>query len=131
MAACNTQTLMASANCYATLAMDQLQMVNAALLCQILKALNPMASCDVSSLMESAKCFAACTTPTQLMLVQTQLLCEILAVAGGIGPGGGSGVTCGVGAPAAPPSGTCGIYYSTDTGSIYIWDGASWILRIV
>jgi hypothetical protein len=122
---------MSDASCFACLAMDQLQMVNTALLCQLLQTLSPMATCDPATLLESAKCFAGCASPAQLMVIQTQLLCEILAVAGGIGPGGGSGVTCGVGAPAAPPSGTCGIYYSTDTGSIYIWDGAAWILRLV
>lgn len=109
--------------------MDQLQLVNTALLCQILKSSNPMASCDVSTLLASARCFEGCTTPAQLMLIQTQLLCEILAAGGG-GGGGGGGVTCGVVNPTEAPVIGCGLYYRTDTGSIWIWDGASWVLRV-
>ena len=128
MATCNTNSLLAQAGCFSCLAMDQLQLVNTALLCQILQATNPMASCDVSTLLASARCFEGCTTPAQLMLIQTQLLCEILALSGG--DTGGSGVGCGVVDPVAAPAGGCGIYYRTDTGSVWIWDGAAWVLRI-
>ena len=122
---------MTQANCFASLAADQLQMVIAALLCQILKAYNPMADCSTETLLASARCFAGCSSPAQLMLIQTQLLCEILAAGGGGGGGGGTGsVLCGAGAPASTPTG-CAIYYQTDTGSIWIWDGASWVLRVV
>lgn len=129
MASCNTSSLMAQASCFACLTMDQLQLVIAALLCQLLKTANPMASCDVATLLASARCFEGCTTPTQLMLIQTQLLCEILNNGG---TPGGSGVTClDASDPVDPPAGNCGIAYRKDTGSIWIWDGTSWILRIV
>lgn len=111
--------------------MDQLQMVNTALLCQILQAANPMATCDPAALLESAKCFAGCASPAQLMLIQTQLLCEILAVGGGGGGGGGSGVTClDASDPVDAPTTGCGIAYRKDNGNIFIWDGAAWVLRI-
>lgn len=120
---------MSQAGCFACLAMDQLQMVIASLLCQILKAQNPMADCSVSTLLEQAKCFAGCASPAQLMMIQTQLLCEILAAGGG--GGGGSGVTClDASDPVDPPITGCGIAYRKDNGSIFIWDGSTWVLRI-
>lgn len=128
MATCDTSELMASSNCFSCLEPYQLQLINTSLLCQILQAYTPMASCDVSALLASSNCFA-CLQPAQLLWLQTQLLCEILAVAGG-GAGGGA-VTCGLVNPVAAPTTTCGIYYRTDTGSIWLWDGAAWQQKIV
>lgn len=118
---------MAQASCFACLAADQLQMVIAALLCQLLKTADPMASCDVSTLLEQAKCFNACSSPAQLMLIQTQLLCNLLQTGGGIGSGS---LSCGTSDPVTPPASNCGIYYRTDTGSVWIWDGSVWVLRV-
>lgn len=129
MAQCSTTSLLSSANCFACLAADQLQMVIAALLCEILKAVSPMANCDVSSLLSSARCFAGCSSPAQLMLIQTQLLCEILHAEDSIVGGTGS-VLCGAADPVNAPAGNCAVYYRTDTGSIWIWDGSAWVQRV-
>jgi hypothetical protein len=128
MANCDVQSLVSEANCFNGLYdIRQIQLVNLALLCRILQTQDPMATCDVNTLMESAKCFD-CLSEFQLAMLQAQLLCEIQA---GGGTGGGSGVTCGVVNPVAAPTGTCGIYYRTDTGSIWLWDGAAWQQKIV
>lgn len=127
MAQCSTTNLLSQASCFACLAADQLQMVIASLLCQILKAANPMANCDVSTLLQEAKCFQSCTAPAQLLLIQTQLLCNIWAAGGGMGAGL---ILCGTADPVDPPTGNCAIYYRTDTGAIWIWDGSAWVLRI-
>lgn len=40
--------------------------------------------------------------------------------------GGGSGVTCGVGDPVDPPTGTCGAYINTDTEQIFWYYSGAW-----
>lgn len=128
MATCNVQDLMTSASCFNCLIdIRQVQLINLALLCKILKAQDPMATCDVQELMDSAKCFD-CLSDFQLAMIQAQLLCEINE---GGGTGVGSGVACGTGDPVDPPTGSCGLYYRTDTGSIWLWDGATWNQKIV
>ncbi len=122
MATCNVTTLMADAGCFACLGPKEIQAVIAALLCRILKEYDPMAECDVQTLVNEATCFA-CLSPVQLSLVQVQLLCEILAVAGGAG-----GMQCDNADPVGAPVNACTMHYRTDTGALWLWDGAAWIL---
>jgi hypothetical protein len=50
-----------------------------------------MATCNINSLLDAGKCFA-CLTPGEMDIIELQLLCEILAVAGSSGGGtGGTG----------------------------------------
>lgn len=114
MASCSTTDLLAISNCFQCLAPGQLEMVKTALLCNILKALNPLAICNIQSLLDSAQCFQ-CLPPGQLALVQTALLCNI-ANAGG-GSGGAVCLSQGSGAPVV--AGTCpvSLYFDNDSGS--------------
>jgi hypothetical protein len=64
-----------------------------------------------------------------LRLVEVQLLNQILVYAEALAAGGGTTtqrVLCGVVNPTVDPGTTCAIYYRTDTGSVWIWDGALW-----
>lgn len=88
------------------------------MLCRWLRLLDPMADCSPQSLLEDASCFA-CHTDGELMIIQTQLLCEILQAGGG---GGNSCLLCGVVDPVADPDCDCAIYYNTAVGSFWIWD---------
>ena len=127
MAFCDAQTELDRASCFACLDLETLKSIELSLLCQILQTLDPMADCDVQTLLNRAACFS-CLQPGQQEAVGLQLLCEIVSQGGAQG---GSSVTNGVGAPTDPPAGgLAGIYYQTDTGSIWFWDGAVWVLRI-
>ncbi len=77
MATCNVNTLMASAAPFGSLSSAQLQLIEIALLVQILQSANPTANVSVNALMESAKCFA-CLSPGEWKIIELQLLCEIL-----------------------------------------------------
>jgi len=80
-----------------------------------------MASCNVQTLLAAAKCFE-CLSPHEQTLVQLQLLCDLeAATTGGVGS-----VTCGVVDPTTAPVGTCALYYRTDTGSVWLWNGSAW-----
>lgn len=129
MASCDPQTLLASANAFASLPWGMLEVVKTALLCKILQANNPMASCDVQSLLRDAGCFS-CLQPFQMQLVQTQLLCQIFQ-------SGGSTDTClmcGSGPPVANATCECSLYYDSNPNSatfmsFWAWDNTDqqWI----
>ena len=76
---------------------------------------------DANTLMEEASCLKCAIQPGDLPYL---LLGQIASGGGG---GSGGGVTCGSGVPVAAPSGSCGLYYDTDTAIIYQWDGAAWV----
>ena len=42
------------------------------------------------------------------------------------GGGGTGGVTCGAADPVAAPANACTLYYRTDNGSLWKWNGAAW-----
>lgn len=132
MAQCDTNALFSASSAFTGLTPYQLQLVNTALLCQILQANNPVATCNVQSLISAASCFA-CLQPGQLAIIQTQLLCEILHAGSG---GASASLTCGSGAPVAPPPAgvACALYYDSDSnsptaGSFWFWDntGVAWV----
>jgi hypothetical protein len=125
MATCPPGTLLADAACFVCLDAHQLEAAKAALLCQILKNLDPMASCNVSDLMANAGCLT-CLPPAALQVVQTQLLCEILHANNQVS---NSGVECGTVDPVADPGVECKIYYRSDTGAVWIWreSTAAWV----
>jgi hypothetical protein len=79
--------------------------------------------CNVQELVNSGNCFS-CLTPKQLAYIQTQLLCDVLSA---LATPGSSVVTGGVVNPTTAPSGTYGIYYRTDTGAVWVWNGTAWI----
>ena len=114
---------MDEAGCLACLPPNQLAAINTAILCRIAINYGAMATCDPQTLVESAACFA-CLSPFQLQIIQTQLLCEILNSAAG---SGGGGVLCGVLNPVAAPTGTCALYYRIDNGSLWMWNGVTWV----
>ena len=128
MATCETNDLLYAARCFGGLTAFQLQLINAALLCQILSDSPTPVTCDAQELLNAAGCFS-CLTPMQLQIIQTQLLCEIL---NGGGTGGGACLECGTVNPTVAATSDCCIYYRRDTGAFWFWDsvGATWIMFI-
>lgn len=129
MASCDLKSLLASANAFASLPWGMLEVVKTALLCNILKANNPMAACDVQSLLRDAGCFA-CLQPFQMQLVQTQLLCEILNAGGG----SDTCLVCQSGPPVLPATCECSLSYDSNPASatfmsFWAWDNTDqqWI----
>jgi hypothetical protein len=76
---------------------------------------------DPATIVENAKCYDC--IPAGFRLSAIVYLLDAIVAGGGIG---GAGVTCGTTDPVDPPSGSCGLYYRTDTGALFIWDGAVW-----
>lgn len=100
--------------------------IKLALLCAIVNGDTSMA-CDSQSLVDAAKCLE-CKIPLGFVpFIEIYLLCQIAS--GGTG-GGGAGVTCGIVNPSAAPTGSCAIYYRTDTLQMWFWNGAAWQLVI-
>lgn len=121
MADCSANTLLAASTAYQALDNRQLFLITAQLLCQQLKAINPMASCDATSLLQAAcNNKLECLDNRQIFIVIAQLECEILQAGGG---SGNSCLLCGAVAPVDPPSCTCAIYYNTTNGAFYVWTG--------
>lgn len=128
MATCNAQVLMQEGNCFCGVTVRPFQIAKLALLCEMIKILNPMATCDLPTLMQSAKCFCGVTT-NPFEMVELQMLCELRsALSGGIS--GVTGVDCGTGDPVAAPISGCTLYYRTDNGNLWMWNGSAWILLI-
>jgi len=121
MATCSPHELVEAGKCFACLTPQQAQLVTLALLCDILQANDPMATCDVHELMQDAKCFVGLPL-NAAKAIEIQLLCEILH-------SGGTGATCllcGVGAPVAPASCDCSIYYSLPPNAgVWVWDSVT------
>lgn len=119
---------MGEASCFNCFGYGDVKLVEVALLCRVLRALDPMATCNVQDLLNEAQCFL-CLSPQQWELIKLQLLCNIEAASGG-GISGGS-ILCGLVDPVADPGVACAVFYRTDTGSIWLWDGAAWQQKVV
>lgn len=115
---CEPSTLMAAAKCFTCLGPTEQYAIQTYLLCQISGM-----SCEPATLMDSARCFT-CLEESQLAAINTYLLCQILLAGGG---GGGVSVSCGIVNPVAAPTGSCAIYYRTDNGAVWVWNGAGWL----
>lgn len=78
---------------------------------------------DTNEIIDEARCLSQCIPAGFLPYA-------ILAAVSGISTGGGGGgsgsVLCGAADPVAAPTGTCGLYYRTDNGSLWKWNGAAW-----
>lgn len=131
MAQCNTQTLMGEASCFNCFGYGDVKLVEVALLCRILKALDPVATCNVSELLSEAQCFL-CLSPQQWEILKLQLLCNIESSIEGGGLGGG-GVTCGIVDPIAPPADPtqCALYINRNNDSLWYWNTAVWVPLIM
>lgn len=79
---------------------------------------------DPQTIIEGARCFS-CIPPGMLLQALVYLAAQIAS-----GGGTGGAVTCGVADPVAAPSGSCGVFYRTDTGAVWIWDGANWVFKV-
>lgn len=100
--------------------------VKLAILCNYAAGINM--TCDVPTLLEAAKCFE-CQIPLGMVgYIELYLLCQLAS--GQAGGGGGGGVTCGTSDPVAAPTGTCALYYRTDNGSLWMWNGSAWNVLI-
>lgn len=113
---CEPSSLASAASCYQCIPKEMQMPILIKLFCTISGM-----TCEPSSLAQSATCFA-CIPQNLQMPVLIYLAC---AIANG-GTGGGGGVLCGTVNPTDAPTGTCGIYYRTDTGEVWVWDGAVW-----
>lgn len=129
MATCNPQTLVEDGACLACLDAKQFQVAKLALLCAILRALDPMASCDPQTLIADGACFD-CLTGKQLQVAELQLLCNISESLGG---GNIGGLSCGTSNPTGAPTGDCGWYYNRTTGAVFYWDSdlIDWVPVII
>ena len=126
MATCSPAALLEAGECFC--GMSATQKIELVLLCQILQAFSPMSTCSIAQLMADAKSFQG-TGANVFEMLKLQLLCEIKAVATGIG-NVDSEVIRGVGSPVDPPSKTAALYYDTDPAALtvlYWWDGSAWI----
>jgi len=123
--ATDTNTLLADTVCYSCLSPGEWQLLKLGLLKQILLASSPMADTSTNALLEAAKCYE-CLSPGIWQLIELGLLQQI-AAAGGTGGGGTGGVTCGVADPVAAPANACTLFYRTDTGTLWMWNGAAWV----
>lgn len=123
---CSGQALVTDAQClFPCIPTGMAGYIKLALLCAI--ANGATMDCSAQNLVNQANCLM-CQIPQGMVdTIQIYLLCQI---AGG-GTGGSAGVTCGTSDPITPPSGSCGIYYRTDNGGFWYWNGSAWIQFIV
>lgn len=91
------------------------------LLCAIING--ETMTCDPTALIDASRCIESCIPAGLMPAVEIYLLCQIANNGTGGGSGGGIEVTCGVIDPVTPPTGACGIYYRTDTLSLWIYSG--------
>ncbi len=111
--------LIAAANCDMCYLPPGLEMY--AILAALIDVGNGLPVPDAQTLASEANCLLCYLTPG---MVPYAILQAIRGISGGGGSGGG--VTCGAGAPVAAPSGTCGIYIDTGTGTLYEYYSGAW-----
>ncbi len=123
--ATDANTLLAETACYECLSEAEWRMIQLGLLQQILLASTPMADTSANALLEAAKCYR-CLGEAEWRMIELALLQQIVDGGGG-GGGGIGGVTCGVADPVAAPANACTLFYRTDTGTLWMWNGAAWV----
>lgn len=80
---------------------------------------------DAETLANEASCLLCQVSPGMLPYV---MIAAIRGISTAV-TGGGS-VTCGAADPVAAPTGSCGLYFRTDTGGLWAWNGAAWVALI-
>jgi hypothetical protein len=80
-------------------------------------------STDPNVIMDEARCLE-CAIPAGYL--PYAILAAISNITGG-GGGGTGGVTCGVADPVAAPANACTLFYRTDTGTLWMWNGSAWV----
>jgi hypothetical protein len=80
----------------------------------------PMPS-DPDELIAEARCFETCI-PMGFVPYAILVALQNLSTGGGLG----GAVTCGTTDPVAAPSGSCGMYFRKDNGTLWAWNGVSW-----
>lgn len=125
MATCNVPLLMQGASGFNAVTETPAQRAILALLCQTIQTVDPAMTCNAASIMQDAKCWCAVTdSPFEKALLQ--LLCVLTnTITGNIS--GVTGVNCGTGDPVAAPSNSCTIYYRSDNGAFWFWNGSTWV----
>ncbi len=123
--ATDANTLLNDTRCYECLSPGMWQLLKLGLLKQILLASSPMADTSTNALLEAAKCYE-CLSPGMWQLLELALLQQIVNAGGG---GGGTiQVYTGAAPPAAPDDPTKpALFYPTGGGTLFQWDGASWV----
>lgn len=128
MATCNVSVLLSDGACFCGATVSPVKLAKLSLLCAIAKALDPMAVCDLPTLLTEGKCFCA-VTKNPFEIAELQLLCNIRAgITGEIS--GVTGVNCGTADPVAAPVSPCTLYYRSDVGSLWMWNGSTWVALI-
>ncbi len=119
---CSPSELMADARCWLSSGQTDLyDRLEILLLCRISQGI-VMAECSPSALISDAYCLT-CTIPREMWpAVKLALLCSIASGGGGLG-----GITSGVVDPVAAPTGSSALYYRTDTGTLWMWNGVAWV----
>lgn len=126
---CTGQALITDAQClFPCIPPGLAPFIKLALLCGI--ANGTTMDCTAQNLINQAACLQRCIPRGMCDAIEIYLLCQI-ASSGTGGGGSSSGLTCGLVAPTTAPTGTCGLYINTATGSLYYWDGAAWQVLIV
>lgn len=70
----------------------------------------------------AAACYSACI-PQGLLPYALIVAAQNISSGGG---GGGTGLTCGSGAPVTAPTSGCGGYINTDDGSLFLYYSGAW-----
>lgn len=126
--ACDSTSLLNNAKCiFGCVPPGMAKAIQIALLCNIANG-TVMTDCSAQNLVNQATCFLTCVNAGAADAIIIYLLCQI---ASGSSSGGGGGATCGTSDPVAAPSGSCGIYYRTDSGAFWYWSGSAWVQFIV
>lgn len=124
--ACDSQTLVNQAKClFSCVPPGMVPYAKIAILCATLNS--TVMDCSAQNLVNQALCLENCIPRGMVQYVELALLCAI----NNGGSSGGGGATCGTSDPIAAPSGSCGIYYRTDNGGFWYWNGSAWIQFIV
>lgn len=124
----DASALLDQVKCYQCYASNQysLQLMELAVLKQILLAVNPNAVTDAKTLLNQATCYQ-CYSANEysLRLIETSLLVQVLNASVGGGTNGGTGSPVGV----VTPSSSYALYIQTDSvppGQIWEWYGGAW-----
>lgn len=125
MPTCNLAFLMQGAGGFNAVTETPAQRAILALLCQAIRTADPAMTCDAATIMKDGACWCAVTeTPFEKALLQ--LLCVLTTTLSG-GISGVTGVNCGTADPVAAPVAGCTIYYRSDNGAFWFWNGSTWV----